>query len=176
MEKGKQVKDLLVIYKDDIISSVVSVTIVAFLLLGYKFISNHFIGALWIGVAFPIAVSLLVLMIRAGFAVLESLFLVSAELSLLIFLSQSYCNIPIRSVASDLALRNLLIIGMMYMILKSFGSLRGALKSNFANIKKRKRLMHEIVVMASFLLFTVLMIWQIYMVMNPIINNLCIFR
>jgi hypothetical protein len=178
MEKDIQrhLRELLVLYKEDILSSVISIVIVAFLLWGYQYISNYFIGALWLGIAFPILLSFVVIMIKAGFVVLESLFLVSAELSLLIFLSQSYCSTPVRGAVNDAALKNLLIVGVIYMALKSFGALRDALRKNFDSIKKGKRLWHEVVVMVSFLFFSLLMVWQIYLVMYPIVVNLCIFR
>jgi hypothetical protein len=178
MEKDRQqsLREALALYKDDIISSIISIAIVALLLWGYQYLSGYFVSVLWLGVALPILLLFVVIMIKAGFVVLESLFLVSAELSLLIFLSQSYCSISVRGAANDVALRNLLIVGIIYMALKSLSALRDALRNNFATFKKSKRIQHEVVVMVSFLFFTLLMVWQIYLVMDPIISNLCIFR
>lgn len=89
------------------------------------------------------AILLLVTLIMAGHAVIKSLFLVGASLSLVIYLAQTYCEVPVssRTGASDEALKFVLIFSLAYI---GFDFLRVLIKETkersktLKEIKKRK--------------------------------------
>jgi hypothetical protein len=108
----------------------------------------------------------------AGFTVLKALFFVAAELSLLIFLAQSYCDLPIRTSAGVEAMRDLLFIGLLYIVFNFYQSFRGILKDYNKKIGKDSIPKEGIFVITVFFIFTFLFIQQIYLVISPIIVNL----
>jgi hypothetical protein len=74
--------------------------------------------AIWI---FAVVLSLVVLVTwtMAGFIVFRSLFFVSAGLSLMIFLAQSYCGLPQYMHTADVALQSLMGFGIIYLAVNS---------------------------------------------------------
>ena len=160
--------------KENIRPLLFSIIIVVFSFAGYQFLGNYFVGAIWILNTIILGTLLLIIMVLAGFTVLRSLFAVAAELSLLIFLAQSYCDIPNRSISSDDALKSLLVIGILYIGFTFFSSLWGATKEYYKKHEKNNELKEGAGSGIIFLFFTGLFMWQIYLVIYPIINNLCI--
>src|SRR5689334_11222581 len=61
-------------------------------------------GAAWIVFGFMLTVLMAIMAVMAGMAVIQSLFVVAAELSLLIFLTQAYCAAPGRLPQNNAAL------------------------------------------------------------------------
>lgn len=119
-----------------------------------------------------IGITLLIIVIKAGFTVLKSLFFMAAEISLLIFLSQSYCAVN-RTALSDSALKNLLIIGLLYIIINFLHSLWKKMHEEYKSSKGDKS-WENIAFIITFIAFVIFFIWQIYLVIDPIIQNLCI--
>lgn len=171
----RSIKQLKNLKKDDIKPILFSVIISGVFLLGYYYLGNQ-LGL----VMMYVTLILLVLMIAligmiAEFMVLKSLFFVAAELSLLIFLAQSYCDVQNRTTSGDQALKSLLVLGLFYIGFTFCRSLYKALKDNYKVIEKDPWSKEKVGTVTLFLTFTGLFIWQIYLVMNPIIFNLCIF-
>lgn len=158
------------------IRPVVAAGITAALLLGYLLLGSRFTEAMWIITAVMMAIVLSVVMVLAGFAVLKSLSLVAAELSLLIFLAQSYCGVPGRSPEGDEALKALLVIGLLYTVVQFSHALAASLKQRYTTVRGERWSREKIVAVASYLIFTALFIRVIYLVMSPIVMNLCVFR
>jgi membrane-bound ClpP family serine protease len=162
--------------KENILPFFILLIIILFSFVGYSFFGNNLVGAVWIFSSVLLGALLLFTMMSAGFAVLRSLFLVAAELSLLIFLSQSYCMVPVRSAESDNALKGLLVVGILYMAFTFFKSLYEEIKEYYKkdpNYPKRKR---GAINGILFIFFVGLFIWQIYLIVYPIISNLCIYK
>jgi hypothetical protein len=148
-----------------------------------------FLGATWIIVGGLLTISIAAIAILAGFVVVKSLFLIAAELSLLIFLAQSYCDATIgvnavaRSQASDDALRSLILLGLIYITGAFVQELYAALRDRFAKIGASAHVSgvpgwnaRKVVVTTVFLVFAGLFLVEIFLVIRPIVAGLCVYR
>ncbi len=111
-----------------------------------------------------------------GFFILNALFLVAAELSLLIFLAQAYCAVPQRTAQADLALKTLVVAGLIYIAAKFIYEFRNKAQDKLKAIQKEKWSKEKVFFVVCFAVFTVWFIWQICLVMSPIVSDLCVFR
>ncbi len=171
-----QLKNNAVSQKKNIWPFIISIAITLLFFLGTHYLGNYFTQVMWIFNAVMLGLILSVFMIIAGFAVLKSLFFVAAELSLLIFLAQSYCTVPSRLPAGDQALKSLLVIGILYIAVSFLRSLHGAIKNNYKKIENERWSWEKIFSVSLYLIFTVMFLWQVYRVIDPIISNLCIYK
>lgn len=124
-------------------------------------------------ITFIAMVSFLIIIIKAGFTVIKSLFFIAAEISLLIYLSQSYCTVSNRNVMSDDALKNILIIGLLYIVISFFRSLWKGLREEY-RLMGGDNCWEKKVFIALFIAFIIFFIWQIYLVIWPIVQSLCV--
>jgi ABC-type multidrug transport system permease subunit len=138
----------------------------------YYFFSKQLI----IIIFFFLLFALFLLFLQAGFIVLKSLFNVAADLSLLLLLSQSYCNISNRPPSSDTALQGILFIGLLYVIVEFIGSLRKALKEYFKNTEYKEKKNDKIIITLIFILFAVWILYAISLVIIPIVNDSCVYK
>jgi hypothetical protein len=167
-----QIKDRLVLHKKDIIYLI----FVIVLFWGCCFSGTDFMDTM---LAFTLILWIVVLflfILVSGFVVLYSLFLVAAEISLLIYLADSYCALPNRLPANDSALKSILAIGFIYVTMRFYIFLRETWNENNKNVRNKKGMIHEKLFNAVFLLFIFYIIWLIGMVMSPIVNNICVFK
>lgn len=175
----EKIRDLiyrLVPKEENVRPLIAGVVISTALLMGYHFLGSHLTIALWIVTAILLAVLLLIIIAVAGFIVLKALVLVATELSLLIFLAQSYCDVPNRSASSGEALKSLLAVGLVYVVISFIFSLHKVLKEDFKGIKDEKWSKDKIAIVVLALVFAGLFIWEIYLVVRPIVQNLCVFK
>jgi len=139
-------------------------------------IINHFPELAW----FLLAVTLLILMMIvwsfAGVVVFKPLFLVSAELSLLIFLAQSYCEVPKVTPTSDEALKSLLLFGLLYIAALFLRSMTKELKTKLTTLREIDKSTQPVFVVFIFVIFVTIFLIQLYQVIVPIIFNLCIYK
>jgi hypothetical protein len=144
---------------------------------GYYLFGNYFVSIIGIINMLIFSLVLLIFMSLAAYTVLKTLFIVAAELSLLIFLSQSYCDIPNRSITGDGSLKFLLVIGIAYIIINFFYCFYRIIKKHNKN-EKGKLFTREVGFLGViiFFAFVGLFIWQVYQVVFPIITNLCIYK
>jgi len=156
------------------LSFIVSVTIVSLFFSIYQLLGDRFEMVMNIMTTVLLGLLLLVIIVVASFDVLGSLFLVAAELTLLIFLAQSYCNITDRPPSGDEALKILLSIGILYIGLKFARSLHNAIKTSYRKIENKCWSLEKIMTVSLYLIFVVLFISQIYYVVGPILNSLCV--
>lgn len=140
---------------------------------------NYFVGAVWILVGVLLTIIILIVMLWAGFAVMEALFYIAAKLSLLILLAHSYCGLPLsqRSLTSNEALKNLLVIGFLYIIFDFLKSLWTGLKKSYLNFKESKpSFLNKVLTIAVFFIFVIWFIYEVILIINPIISNLCVLN
>ncbi len=156
---------------------IASVTIAVILILGFLVLGNYFSEVMLIVSFIVFGILLLFFTIAAGLAVLKALFYVAAEISLLIYLSKSYCEVPASklTLASNNALKSLLVVGGLYIVISFGKSLIDKVKSDYKNIESEKWSWEKVTTVAFYLLFAFLIVWQIYRVIGPIIVNLCIY-
>lgn len=138
--------------------------------------SVSLLGVAWIVVSTILTVAVALIAILAGFVVVKSLFLIAAELSLLVFLAQSYCETPLRSATGNDALRTLVFLGLIYIAFAFVQSLYEAIKGHFKKIEKSMWNVRRVVTTTIFLIFTVIFLVEIYLVVQPIIAGLCVYR
>jgi hypothetical protein len=176
----EQLRELLAaagLKKGNITRFILALAIPAVFFLGYAVLGASLFEAVWILNGVFLGVILVIVAVIAGFAVVRSLFLVAGELSLLIFLSQSYCAVPARVAASDVALKNLLMLGLLYIFITFIQSLYKITKENYRRVKDRQRWpATQIITIALFLILTGLFLREIYLVVWPIISNLCVYK
>lgn len=118
------------------------------------------------------------LLFIAGKVVFKALFVVSAGLSLMIFLAQSYCDLPVSAHTADSALKFLFGFGLVYIGYLFLESLQVELAGGFKELKDPNgdEKLLAWVAMILFTAFIAFFVWELYRVMNPLVSNLCIYK
>lgn len=160
--------------KENIFPAIFAVLFTALILLDSNILNHRLLFALWIvaGTLFVFFVSWL--FVQAGFTVLRSLFLLSAELSLLIYLAQAYCDVS--GHAADDALKMLVGVSVLYISYEFFVSLKDALLKKLRAIPEKGWHWEKVVVVGLFGIFTCMFVGMIYQVVNPILQDLCVYK
>jgi hypothetical protein len=112
----------------------------------------------------------------AGHAVMKSLFLVGANLTLVIFLAQSYCDVPSAARTGNDALATLIGFAILYIGYEFINSVYKEIKSRMNQFKEANNNKSPWPVVVLFALFVGLFILQVWQVISPIIHNLCIYQ
>ncbi len=141
-----------------------------------SYLRAWFVNGMWPLVLLAVGALLVILMVRVGFTVIKAFFLVSAELSLIVFLSQSYCSSVGRTFSSDSALRSLLFVSFCYIAFTFFGALYESLKERLVAIGKGKGVVQKIFISTAYLLIAGICVGWIYAIMQPIVTSLCVFQ
>lgn len=162
--------------REDIIPFIFAVGISAVFLVDANFLHNRIGLIMWVLLGIAISALIAWIALLAGFIVLKSLFLLSAEISLLIFLAQSYCDAQLTAAHSDDALKGLIFLGVTYIGYKFFKDLRDALKKKLDSIPEKRWSREKIIAVGLFALFTLSFVWSIFQVVSPIILDLCIYK
>ncbi len=137
-----------------------------------------FLSTVWIALALLLGVLVTIFSIFAGITVVKSLFVVAAELSLLIFLTQSYCatSSSLRLPPNNAAMTSLFTVGILYIGFLFVQSLSDGLKVHYKKIEGQKGAWEKWATMIAFIAFTLLFLWELYLVIDPIVAGLCIYR
>ena len=112
----------------------------------------------------------------AGHAVMKSLFWVGASLSLIIFLAQSYCAVPVAAQTGNDALKSLLVFGFGYIAIDFFRTLYKEVLERIKMLKQTNDGKKPWMILVPFGLFTGLFVWQIWQVLFPILHTLCVYK
>jgi hypothetical protein len=158
--------------KETIVSLVLLVAVAALLLSGY--FTNFF---LIIPLTF-LGIMLLVTMMVAGHAIMKSLVRISAGLTLLFFLAQTYCSLETSVITPSGmdSLKGLFAVGLLCMLLDFFLSLYRALIATWKKLNTGDILQAKKLTMGFILLFTLVFMYWIFQVMNPILHSLCVSK
>lgn len=151
-----------------------TLTVTAFLDLNY--FSHRLTTLVWVFIGIAFSMLIMWIMFKAGFTVMRTLFLVNAEIALLIFLAQAYCGVVSTKMPSDDALKLIMVIGVAYISYEFFKRLLAALTSRFENVPRKLYTWEKVCIIGIFGFFTLVFIWALYQVVNPIISNLCIYK
>ncbi len=113
----------------------------------------------------------------AGHTVMKVLFGVSVGLSLLIYLAQSYCDVPatLRTSTSNSALMSLIGFGIIYIGFDYLRLLRKEIMDRLKTLSEINNHKRPWLVVVPYGLFTGLFTWQVVQVLVPIINSLCVY-
>ncbi len=141
-------------------------------------VSNTAIAAfVWIVLTVLLGLLSIAIGLMAGAVVVKSLFAVAAELSLLIFLTQAFCGAPARHPANNAAMTVLFTIGMLYIAYLFFTTLRDELKGVYRRrLEEHPRTWEKVVTVAAFIAFVLLFVWELYLIVAPIVRGLCVYK
>jgi len=129
----------------------------------------------------------IIMWFMAGFVVFRSLLVASVGLSLIIFIGQAYCAPDVAHIAND-SLKTLIGFGFIYVITQFFMNLYRELfgdknsdseskrKGTIIILKEINQGKHSWFILIIFILLISLFVWQIYRVITPIIQGLCIYK
>ena len=161
---------------------IIGIIIVSSVLIFTPFFSK--IGPIVFIISFSILFS--VLWFVAGYAVFRSLLVASIGLSFIIFIGQSYCAPNVAHVAND-SLKTLIGFGIIYTCAQFcrnlYCELFGYKKSKeewkqkgiIEIFKEANQGKHSWLILVIYIPLVSLFIWQIYRVIVPIINSLCVY-
>lgn len=124
----------------------------------------------------------------AGYTVFRSFLVAGVGLSLIIFIGQSYCALPISKQVANTSLMTLMGFGFIYVVAQFGRSLyrelfgdkqareewrKKGLVTVFKEINNNK---HSWLILITYGLLVSLFVWQIYSVIYPIIHGLCVYN
>jgi hypothetical protein len=162
--------------RESVLPFIIAVGITLTFFLDSTYFQNRLMLLVWVFIGITISALITWIAVNAGFTVLKNFFILSAEISLLIFLAQSYCeNVKVVQ-KSDGALRSLVTLGIIYISYEFFKALSKALKVKLDSIPDKKWSKEKIIAVGIFLIFTGVFVYTIYQVTSPIIFNLCVFN
>ncbi|MFA6158351.1 MAG: hypothetical protein WC763_01870 [Candidatus Paceibacterota bacterium] len=129
-----------------------------------------------------------ILWFMAGYAVFRSLLAASVGLSLIIYIGQSYCDLPEAARTVNDSVTTLIGIGWLYVIAQFGRSMFRELfgdehakeewrRKGIVNVfKEANQGRHSWLALVTYGLGASLIIWQVYSVINPIIDGLCVYN
>ena len=162
--------------KESIIAFILSVGITSVAMLDRMYFQNWMLVILYAFLGIIITGFITWVIFKAGFTVVRTLFLLSAEISLLIFLAQAYCGVTPAAAQSDKALVSLMTIGITYIGYEFFKKLIEALRGRLVNMPKKLAPWKKTLVIIFFVFFTFSFAYSLYQVVYPIISNLCVYK
>ena len=174
--------------KHDITKKKVFAFFFAIVITSIGFIDSNFFHAqitktLFISEIVIFSILLAVLMVYAGMFVVRALVRVSVGLSLILFLSQSYCNVSHRTQNGDQALQWLVVLSLFYIVYDFLTYLWRKIdnkvlkkieRKNKISSKKDRKIGNFFKI--TFLFFVVFSVWMVYQVVQPIFSDLCIYK
>jgi hypothetical protein len=175
-KKIEEIKRTVNFIRRDITTFVVFLVLVALVFIAITYFKDYVAPVGYTILFIELVILVMAAWTLAGHAVMKSLFLVGASLSLIIFLAQSYCEAPNLTQSGNDALKTLLAFGFLYI---TFDFLRSLYKEIIA---RSKTLQHANdgkrpwLFLIPFALFVGIFIWQIVQVLMPILQNLCIYH
>lgn len=162
----------------------VAVTLATFFLVNTQFLSA--VTPVMFVVVFGIFFS--ILWFTAGYTIFRSLLVASVGLSFILFIGQSYCALPEIDRVANGSLMTLVGFGFIYVGVQFIRSLYKELfgdkqskeewrqKGMIPLFKEINNNKHSWVVLLTYGALVSLFIWQIYSVIKPIIDGLCVYK
>ncbi len=161
--------------KEKLIQFSIFLVLSALVFVGMTFFRDTFQAVGYTILLIELAILVTVAWAFAGHAVMKSLFLVGASLSLIIFLAQSYCDAPSLTQAGNDALKTLVAFSFLYLGIDFLRSLYKEIIAHTKRIKEANGGKNPWIFLIPFALFVGIFVWQLYQAMFPIISNLCIY-
>ena len=122
---------------------------------------------------------IIILIIKAGLVVIESLLLLGGEISLVIFLAQSYCAPEVKqTITSDHAVNSFIILALAYIAYLFFQKIYDKVIEQGKQLKALdgKWSWQAIFMLLFLLMFVGVFMYMIYLVISPTISALCIYH
>jgi len=116
-------------------------------------------------------------MVIVGVAVMKALVYISAGLSLIIFLSQSYCSALPHTVSGNSSLKFLIMTGLVFLVIEFFKIFYEGVSKYFDKFKKiNKEYFLKTILVIFFIIMAFTFLSSLFQVMRPIILDLCVFK
>ncbi|HCC05165.1 TPA: hypothetical protein DEP58_02560 [Patescibacteria group bacterium] len=126
------------------------------------------------------SVLLALLWFLAGKVVFDSLVEIAGTagviVSVIIFLTTSYCNLPNEVRTADTSLVFLFSFGSIYSLFLFYKAFNKNLDKMFDELKTVSDKKTPWWILVLFIILLILLLWQFYLVIDPIIKNLCIYK
>ncbi len=179
MNKVKDILKRLNLTWDRIIPAFLAIVFTVVIIFDSAFFQNQILSLVWILTVILWGTIFLAIMIIAGFTVLEAFIHASVGLTLLIFLGQTYCDLPdeARSDAGMSALSLLMAVGLLYIFYKFGRKFIKLCEKHSKRLDKGEwKTFDGILSIVLFVLCVLIFAWAIYQVVNPIVLDLCIYK
>ena len=165
--------------------------LVSILFIVIIFVSVPFFSTLWpILIIGLLTILFSILWFMAGFTVFKSFLVASTSLALVLLIGDSYCKIPLeeRTVTSADSLKILISFGLIYAIIFFINTLYKELFGNsqakdysqnlgiFNKMREVNKGKYPRFIITVYCLLISLFIWQIYVVVVPTIENICVYQ
>jgi hypothetical protein len=175
--KIKELAEKLNLDRKNITAAIFSLIVTSAFFLDQSVFHHELLSVLLVVDSILLGIILLFAIIMAGFTVMKALIEVAAGLSLLIFLAQSYCSSGYTNSAGNDSLKSVLAMGLLYMSFHFFQKLYESLTDNLKKIRgKEGGRVEKTIVIALYIIFTGLFLWEIYRIIDPIVRGLCVYR
>lgn len=174
--KIEEIKRTVNFIRRDITTFIIFLSLVALVFIGITYFKDYVAPIGYTILSIELIILVMVAWTFAGHAVMKSLFLVGASLSLIIFLAQSYCEAPNLTQSGNDSLKILLVFGLFYI---TFDFLRSLYKEIVLRSKTLQHANHgkrPWIFLIPFAFFLGLFLVQLYQVISPILKGLCIYQ
>lgn len=163
---------------ENVIAAAVTAGFVLFMLFGSNALGREVAKVMWIVLLVMICLILVVLMMRAGVTIFKSLIVINVSLTLLVFLSDSYCASSFKDAQGDSALSALLMIGFLCVIYDFSRELVKLVSEDMVRIKGKDgwKKWEPILISSLFLSFITGFVAMVIHVAVPIFLNICVFK
>ncbi len=162
--------------KGDILTFTFATTITLATFIDINFFHGRIMGIVELGLLIVLAFIIYFVFMKAGFIVLESFFWISAEMSFLIFIGQSYCNAKTIISSTDNILKSIIILSIFLISYKFIKSLKDALLKTIHDIPEKAWSWEKVVYVFLFISFALFFVWAVSEIVAPIILDLCIYK
>lgn len=162
---------------ESVAATAVTVVPATVFFVGTNFFEWNILKILGIFLLTMILLILFVVTMKAGMTVFKSLLVTNVSLTLLIFLSDSYCESTFRDQQGDNALYSVLTIGFLFVIYDFVRELIKLIEEENSRIKLKGGWSWEAVVVSGlFLIFTGAFVAMVLHITVPIVLDVCVFR
>lgn len=129
------------------------------------------------------AILCLIFWFKAGIVVFRALIAPSAVASIVIFLTKTYCELPINLQVADDSLKGLYSFGLLYSVFllvfslkkELFGDRKSNLKGDLESLKEIYGGKTPWIILTIYTAFIGLFLWQLLQILIPILSNLCVY-
>lgn len=170
-QKKKTIEKDLTLYREDPRFFYIIIVLLTLSLI-YHFLGKYLLTLELAAIAFI----LFFIYLKASFLVYESLFRITTEISLLVLLSQSYCDIQNRTANSDDALRGILGFGFLYGMYIFVKELIKISDEYFKKEEDQIKIKNKTLIKIIFYIFIIFITWQVALVISPVIQDSCVYR
>lgn len=178
MERFKQLIYRLNINKEKIISLIFALVITTLIFLDSNYFDNLILKSSYVFSFSFLAVVLIAIMLLAGHAIYKAAIHASVGFGVLIFLTQTYCDLGTKTTEGIEALTSIWTIGLIFILYDFASKLQEAYKDHTKPLRDdlKRNKWEPALLIVIYLLFIMMYISLISKVLTPIVLDLCIYK